>query len=124
MDKTFEVEVEKEVLEGEVIRDELAEMEENPLIIRLDKPFSFEGKEYTHIDLTLLEELTGIQLINIGKRFKKSGGDAIVPEMDTEYAVFVAQEVCKLPVEFFRRLPSRELVKIRMKVMGFYFQGA
>lgn len=118
------VEIEKEVLEGEVVTDEIATMEDNGYYVSFDKPFMFEGENYKGIDLSPIEDLSGKQLLNISKRYKKTGGDAILPENDLEYGVIVAAEVCKLPLEFFYKLPSRELVKIRLKVLGFYFQGA
>lgn len=115
------VEIEKEVCVGEVVTDELATVEEKRYYVGFDKPFTFEGNTYNGIDLAPMEDLSGKQLLNISKRYKKLGGSDILPENDIEYAIIVATEVCKLPMEFFYRLPSRELVKIRIKVLGFYF---
>lgn len=115
------VEIEKEVLEGEVVTDELVAVEENKLYVPFDKPFTFEGNVYNGIDLSPLEDMTGRQLINMSKKYNKMGGSSIIPEADNEYAIVVAAEACKLPIEFFYRLPQREIVKIRVKVMGFYF---
>lgn len=113
-----------EVLEGEVMTEEVSVVEDNKFYIRFDKKFNFEGKEYDGIDISKVEDINGKQLLNIEKKYKKLGGEALVQEMDTKYAILVAAEVCGLPMEFFYSLPSRELVKVRMKVMGFYFQGA
>ena len=115
---------EKEVFEGEVVTDEMAVMEENPLYLTFDKPFTFEGTEYKGIDLSACEEMNGKQLINISKKYEKLGGSSILPENDNLYAIVVASEVCKLPLEFFYRLPQREIVKLRLKVLGFYFHEA
>lgn len=115
------IEIEKEVCEGEVVIDELDIVEENKYYVGFDKPFTFEGTVHHGIDLTPMEDLSGKQLLNVSKRYKKLGGSDILPENDIEYAVIIATEVCKLPMEFFYKLPSRELVKIRLKVLGFYF---
>lgn len=113
-----------EKVEAEVVMDEVSVMEDNKFYIRFDKKYKFEDKEYDGISIDKIEDISGRQLLNIEKKYKKLGGDALVQEMDTKYAIIVAAEVCNLPMEFFYNLPSRELVKVRMRVMGFYFQGA
>ena len=117
--------IEEEKVTGEVVTDEVAILdEENSLYVKFDKNYTFEGTTYTGLDLSAMEDMTGKQLINISKRYNKMGGSAILPENDIEYAIIVASEACKLPLEFFYRMPQRELVKLRLKVLGFYFQGA
>ena len=41
--------------------------EEESLVIKLKKPYKFEGKEYTEIDLSGLEDLSAADMISVNK---------------------------------------------------------
>ena len=40
-------------------------------IFKLSKPFTFEGETYTELNLAALEDITGQQLCEVEKMFKK-----------------------------------------------------
>ncbi len=96
--------------------------EEESLIVKFKKPYMFERQEYTEIDLSGMEELTGADMIRIEKRYNRNNsGVNIMPEVSEEYALLFAAEATGQPVEFLHALPSREVIKVKNRVMGFLF---
>lgn len=47
--------------------DENTAAEENTLVMKLDKPFTFEGQTYTEVDLSGLEDTTAADLQAVGR---------------------------------------------------------
>ena len=98
------------------------EEDEESLVIKMKKPYRFEGKEYTEIDLTGLEELTAADMIAIESRYDRGNpGINVMPEVKVGYAMMMAARAAKLPVEFFNGLPPREATKVKNRIMGFLF---
>jgi Phage tail assembly chaperone proteins, E, or 41 or 14 len=91
----------------------------NKIIVELSKPYQFEGKEYTEIDLTGLENLTGEDLIEAEKVFSTSGQVALMSELSTGYTLIIAAIATKLPVEFFQKLPAKDAMRVKGAVMAF-----
>ena len=58
--------------------DENTAAEENALVMKLDKPFTFEGQTYTEVDLSGLEDTTAADLQAVGRFVTKKnrGNDA------------------------------------------------
>ena len=79
--------------------DENTAAEENTLVMKLDKPFTFEGQTYTEVDLSGLEDTTAADLQAVAR-------------------------VAHLPLEFFERLPAKEAIKLKGIVVGFLYGGA
>lgn len=102
-------------------------MTENPLIIKLRKPYAFEGKDFETIDLTAMEDWTTDDMIRIGKKYSKLAGtdvnpaSLILPENDLEYDVFIAAEATGLPLEFFHGLPVRDCSRMKTAVINFFY---
>ncbi len=103
--------------------DEAAEDEdEDSLILKLKKPYKFEGKEYTEIDLSGLEDLSAADMIAVNKYMDRTAtGIQVMPEVSLEYACVLASKASKLPVEFFTGLPPKQAIKVKNRVMGFLF---
>lgn len=96
--------------------------ETDEMIIKFKKPYHFEGKEYTEIDLSAMDDLTGADMIAINKIMSRtSAGIDVMPEVSVEYAFYFAARAAKLPVEFFTNLPPKESMKVKNRVMGFLF---
>ena len=96
--------------------------EEESLLVKFNKPFKFEGKEYTEIDLSGLEDISAADMIAVNKIISRtSSGVDVMPEVSLEYAVNLAARATKQPVEFFTALPAKEALKIKNRVMGFLF---
>lgn len=107
------------------VNDEAAEAvsgEEVSNVITLKKPYKFESKEYTEIDLSGLDELSGADMIAVNHIMQRTSiGIDVMPEVSMEYACHLAARAAKLPVEFFTGLPARELMAVKNRVMGFLF---
>lgn len=86
----------------------------------LSKPYTFEDEEAVKvIDLSGLEGLSGDDLIAIDKIYTSEGNLAPVPEMTIGYTTLIAARVTSKPVEFFRKLPARDVIKVKGAVFGF-----
>lgn len=99
--------------------------EEESLILKLSKPFVFEGKTYTEVDLSGLENTTGRDLSVVGKIMSKKYPrmNPAILETTKEYAEYMAAGVTHLPVEFFQRLPARDSIRLKSTVVGFLYGG-
>lgn len=95
--------------------------EEDSLIVKFGKPYKFEGKEYKEVDLSGLENLSAADMIAADKYLTKSGSFSITPEMTMEYSCYIAAQCSNQPIEFFTGLPSREAIKVKNKVTGFFY---
>ncbi len=93
----------------------------NKYLIKFNKPYTFEGKEYTEIDISGVEELTTKDIADADREFVTMGYVAAMNEMSVPYAAVVAAKATKKPVEFFMNLPANEGIKIKNLVMGFFY---
>ena len=98
------------------------ETEDVGMVIKFKKPYVFEKKEYTELDLSGMDDLTGADMIAVNKYMQRtSSGIDVMPEVSLEYACVLASKAAKLPIEFFTGLPPREAMKVKNRVMGFLF---
>ncbi|OUN75796.1 hypothetical protein B5G12_01620 [Faecalibacterium sp. An58] len=97
--------------------------DQEDLILRFKKPYSFEGETYTEVDLSGLEDLSAADLCKVGKMVKKIDGVDPIAEMSLPYAIFMAARVTGKPLEFFQQLPAREAIKLKNLVAGFLYGG-
>lgn len=95
--------------------------DQEDLVLRFQKPYSFEGETYTEVDLSGLEDLSAADLCKVGKMVKKTDGLDPIAEMSLPYAIFMAARVTGKPLEFFQQLPAREAVKLKNLVVGFLY---
>ena len=94
--------------------------EEESLVIKFRKPYMFEGKEYTELDLSCLEDMTAADMIAIENQYdRRHPGINVMPEVKIGYAIMMAARAAKLPIEFFDMIPQKEAVKVKNRVMGF-----
>lgn len=100
------------------------EQKENTRELKFRKPYQFEGKEYKSVDLSGMEDLKTTDLLSINRFMEMEGtsfGLGTTPEMTLEYACHVAAKATSLPVEFFRALPAREGLRIKNRVVAFFY---
>ena len=95
---------------------EPAEDQEESLILKFRKPYMFEGKEYTEVDLSAMEDMTAEDLCAMGIVNP-------VAEMTVDYAIYMAARASGKPVEFFKGLPPKEGIKLKNMVTGFLYGG-
>lgn len=108
---------------GEGAEDQ--EVEDSGLILTFNKPYVFEGQEYTEVDLSGLENANGATLSSVGRALckKMPGMNAATLEMTLEFAQYLAQRITKKPIEFFTRMPPKEAMKLKGIVVGFLYGG-
>ena len=97
--------------------------DQEDLVLRFKKPYSFEGETYTEVDLSGLEDLSAADLCKVGKMVKKIDGVDPIAEMSLPYAIYMAARVTGKPIEFFQQLPAREAIKLKNLVAGFLYGG-
>ena len=92
-------------------------------LLKLTKPYKFEGHEYTEVDLAGLDSLTASDMIAAEKYLNRTGIISPIPDMTMEYVCFIAGKTSGLPVEFFKGLPPRDATKLKNKITGFFYTG-
>lgn len=89
--------------------------------IVFSKAYRFENKEYLGVDLSGLDNLTAEDMIAADKFVAASGSFSPMPELSIGYALFIASCATDLPIEFFRRLPPKDAIKIKNQVTNFFY---
>lgn len=110
-----------EVTENTEVELVEAELVDDDMVMKLRKSYHFEGKEYTEIDLSGLDNLTGKDMIAAQKVLDRNGSFSFLPEMSLQYACVLASRASKLPIEFFEGLHPREALRLKNKVTGFLY---
>lgn len=110
---------ENEVKAVERVQGEV--MEETSTLIKLKKPYVFEGQTYESIDLGGLDNLTGEDMIAANNIMNKSGSFSAMPEMSLEYSFIIAARATKLPIEFFKGLHPKDAIKVKNRVTNFFY---
>lgn len=98
--------------------------EEVSPVVTFGKPYFFENKEYTSIDLSGLDNLTAENMIAADKYLATNGVFTPMPEMSMEYSLFIASVATGLPIEFFRHLPPKDAIKVKNRVTNFFYAEA
>lgn len=95
---------------------------ESKYLVKFDKPYKFEGNEYTEIDLCNIENLTAIKMMEADKIFASKGYVDPLKEVNLAYSLIVAYLMTDKPLEFYTNLRANEAMKIKNVVSGFLFQ--
>lgn len=99
----------------------VAKESENDFVIPLRNPIKFEGQQYDKIDLTGLKDIRAKDMININRLMTKAGNVNTVQELTLEYAMYMANIVTGLPVEFFDQIPPYAALAIKRCVVDFIY---
>lgn len=95
---------------------------DDSLYVKFDRPFLFEGEETIRgIDLSGLENLNTMDLVEVEKKYYRQGVASVNPEFTVAYAKFIAQRATGMPVELFDQLPGKEMMKVKKTVVNFFF---
>lgn len=91
-------------------------------IMRLGKPYYFEGKQYTEIDLNGVADLNSLNESAAENRLTRAGFMVTDTSYNYLYACILAGMATGLPEEFFTGLPLYEVLKIKNAVndAGFF----
>lgn len=102
-----------------------AKTTEDDLFVKFRRPYTFEGKTYEGLDMSGLEDLSGQDLRNIESMAARFGSleENVNPMRETSisYALAAAMQVTGQPMEFFNRLPFRDMLLIKYTFEGFMF---
>lgn len=111
--------------EQEVPQEAAEELVEESLVLKLTRPYVFEGKTYEELDLSGLEDVTAGTLENVGRQVSKKnpGINPAVLEMSTPFCHMLAGRVAKLPLEFFQRLPAKDGIALKALITNFLYGG-
>ena len=88
-------------------------------VITFNKPYKFEGTEYTEIDLTGLDKLTIKDAIDIQKQLtaKREVAATVLTETSTAFARMVIAKATGYPIEFFEVMPRSLSKQVQQAVM-------
>lgn len=113
-------------VDGDIVTGNGDEIEEGSLIVPLKVPYKYEGKEYTKLDLTGLENIKAADMIAVSRQMNRNGNIDFLQEMTLEYSLqLVARSsVLPLPLEFWEQLPPYAAMMVKNRVTSFlYRQG-
>ncbi len=100
---------------------EQSEAAENEYLIKFSKPYTWEGKEYTELDLSGLKKLTVKDAVSIQKKLFNDGeaATAMICETTTAFAREIACKATGMPIEFFKLMPMRYAKTVKAAVQAF-----
>lgn len=98
-----------------------AQEEEASTLVKFSKPYRFEGKTYSEVDLSGMDDLSAEDMIAADRYLTRSGSFSVMPEMTLEYACFIAARAAKQPIEFFKGLPPKDALKVKNRVTSFFY---
>lgn len=98
-----------------------AQEDESSPLVKFSKAYHFEGKDYTEVDLSGMDDLSAEDMIAADRYLTRSGSFSVMPEMTLEYACFIAARAAKQPIEFFRGLPPKDALKVKNRVTSFFY---
>lgn len=96
-----------------------AQEDESSTLVKFSKAYRFEGKDYTEVDLSGMDDLSAEDMIAADRYLTRSGSFSVMPEMTLEYACFIAARAAKQPIEFFKGLPPKDALKVKNRVTSF-----
>lgn len=88
---------------------------ENHVMV-FDRPYVFQEKEYTQIDLSGVADLNAMHLSEAENRMTKAGFLVTENSFNFLYACIIGGMAVKKPEAFFLGLPLRELLKLKAAV--------
>lgn len=89
--------------------------------MKLSKVYDFEGTKVSEIDFSGLENLTANDMIKANKVLNNSGNVTVLPETNLEYTLVIAASATDYPIEFYKQLAPRDAIKVKNKVISFFF---
>lgn len=110
----------EEVKKNEV--DVINDIEDGMYRVTLKKPYVFEGKSYSTIDLSGLQDIRAADMIAVNRRLNRKGNVDFLQEMTLEYALNIAAKATGKPIEFFEQLPPYAAMQIKNRVTGFLYR--
>ena len=97
-----------------------AKKAENLFKLKLKKPLSYEGTDYTELSFDF-ENLTGRDSLDVERELAMRAIQVAVPAFSGEYIIRIAAKACTAPVGFdaFEAMSLRDYNRLRGKVRNF-----
>ncbi len=104
----------------EAVKDTTAESKEKEGVVKFTKSYSFEGKEYTEIDLSGLSKLTVNDAIKAQSQLidEQETAAALVTERTTAFARHMAAKATGYPIEFFKYMSRGAMKSVQRAVVS------
>lgn len=97
-------------------------MSETANTVKFKKPYSFEGVEYTEVDLSGADKLTVADLIDVQKQLTSDGDTAAMAlaamEATTPFAIAIATKVTGKPAEFFEQMRAAPMKQVQEAIQA------
>lgn len=87
--------------------------------MQLQKPYVFEGQEYTELDLSGFANLKGSQLFEAEQRYLSVRQSPVGMEYTLGFAFSLGSIVMDKPIEFFSNMPATDVNTFRNWVTCF-----
>lgn len=97
------------------------ENRKNPYVIELKTPVVFEGEEYKEVDLTGLENIRALDMIEVNRKLAREGNVDFLQENSMEYAFNIANRASGIPIQFFEQLKPGVAMQVKRCVTSFLF---
>lgn len=91
------------------------------LTVELSKEYNFEGEKVKVVDFSGLENVTAKTMIKANKVLTTAGDVQLLPESSLHYALIIASECTKYPIEFYEGLCPKDAMKIKNTVTTFFY---
>lgn len=109
----------KEINSTEFTQEDEKDLESR--VVELSKTYHFEEEDIRVVDLSGLDSITADQMITAQKLVTRSGNTTALLETNIEYLLILASFASGRPIEFFKKLNAKDVVKIKNRVTGFFF---
>lgn len=90
-------------------------------VVKFSRSYNFEGKTYSEVDLSGMDDLTAKDMIEAEKYLFKTGTVSALPDQAVGYVCFIASKISDRPIEFFMGLSPRDMNRVKNKVTGFFY---
>ncbi len=87
-------------------------------IVKFDKPYKFEGKEYDSLDLSGVAKMTVQDLVDVQKKLSGELASLAAMEATTSFAQEMAVKATGKPVEFFKLMPRGKIKLVQTAVLN------
>jgi hypothetical protein len=91
-------------------------------VVKLTKPFMFEGQEYDSVDLSGLDKLTIQDAIEVQGQLLSEAASTLLCETTTAFAMAIASRATGKPIEFFKMMPMGAGRQVRRQVQKYLRQ--
>ena len=100
--------------------EEATEQHKDKYTVIFEKPYTFEKKVYSSIELAALDTLTAEDVFAAEAYAKRKSGSFTVAETSTPYLLYLAARAADQPIEFMESLPIKDATRVKYAAMLFF----